>query len=311
MYTIKQAAARTGTSVPVLRAWERRYRIVTPARTAAGYRLYDDGAIERLGTMRRLVDAGWTPSAAAEAILSGTAPAAIAVPGPERTEASPSGPLSNDSLDLREAFVAAAADLDSDAIEVLLDEMFARGTFERMADDHLLPAVVALGDAWASGRIDVAAEHFASHAVLRRLAAAFQAAGRAGPETGSILVGLPPGSRHELGGLAFAVAGRRAGLPILYLGPDLPAADWVATANRVAARATVIGSVTPADRAAARDVAAAIRSAKPGVVIAYGGRYPPDEDPAGVSTAAIHLPPDLPDAIAALENALAAAAGRD
>ena len=40
MYTIRQAALRSGVSVPLLRAWERRYGIVQPARTAAGYRVY-------------------------------------------------------------------------------------------------------------------------------------------------------------------------------------------------------------------------------------------------------------------------------
>jgi hypothetical protein len=140
-----------------------------------------------------------------------------------------------------------------------------------------MPAVVALGDAWAAGRIDVAAEHLASHAVLRRLAAAYQAAGRPNTEKGSILVGLPPGSRHELGGLAFAVAARRAGLPILYLGPDLPIEDWVATAERVGARAAVIGSVTPGDRPAAQRVASALLAAHPGLLIAFGGKHPPSQ----------------------------------
>ena len=51
MYTIKQAAARTGVSVPTIRAWERRYGVVGPARTTAGYRLYDDDG--RLNASRR------------------------------------------------------------------------------------------------------------------------------------------------------------------------------------------------------------------------------------------------------------------
>ena len=57
-----------------------------------------------------------------------------------------------------------------------------------------------------------------------------------------VLVGLPPGARHELGALAFAVAARRAGLPTLYLGPDLPVADWVAPARRIGPMAAVIGA---------------------------------------------------------------------
>ena len=42
----------------VARAWERRYGVVEPARTASGYRLYDETAIERLRTMRRLMYPG-------------------------------------------------------------------------------------------------------------------------------------------------------------------------------------------------------------------------------------------------------------
>jgi len=71
MYTIKETAARTGIPVALLRAWERRYGVVEPSRTGGGYRLYDDASIDRLRTMRRLVDDGWSPSVAAAAILRG------------------------------------------------------------------------------------------------------------------------------------------------------------------------------------------------------------------------------------------------
>src|SRR3954447_6868966 len=69
VYTIKQDAQRSGVSVPLLRAWERRYGIVEPARTASGYRLYDDSAIARLRAMRALVDDGWAPSTASVRVL--------------------------------------------------------------------------------------------------------------------------------------------------------------------------------------------------------------------------------------------------
>src|SRR5512144_840727 len=71
MYTIRQASSRAGLPVATLRAWERRYAIVQPARTAAAYRLYSDADIAALRAMRRLVDAGWPPSEAARALLAG------------------------------------------------------------------------------------------------------------------------------------------------------------------------------------------------------------------------------------------------
>ena len=263
MYTIKQAAIRSGVSVPLLRAWERRYGIVVPDRTASGYRLYDDAALTRLQTMRRLVDEGWTPSSAAAAVLEDRAPAA-----PART-VDPVRP--GTATDLVEGFIEAAARLDASEVERELDAMFADGTFETVADRHVLPALVALGEAWAAGRLDVAAEHAASHAVLRRLSAAFQAAGGATTTEGSVVVGLPPGARHELGALAFAVAARRSGLPVLYVGPDLPVADWVATVRRIRARAAVIGAISVDDARAAAEVARALHADASGLVIALGG----------------------------------------
>ena len=270
MYTIKEAATRSGVSVPLLRAWERRYKIVSPTRTASGYRLYDDDALSRLRLMRGLVDDGWTPSEAASAILRGAAPA---VPAARRDEAGlppPTGTSAEDEM--ISAFVEAASLLDAERLERVLDAMFAAASFERVADDLLLPGLARLGDAWADGRVSVAGEHAASHAALRRLAAAYQAAGLAAPASGAILVGLPPGARHELGALAFATAARRAGLPILYLGPDLPAADWVATAKRTESTLAVVGTPTATDAKAAVRVAQELQRERPTIRIAFGGR---------------------------------------
>jgi hypothetical protein len=240
--------------------------------------------------MRRLVEDGWTPSNAAAAVVAGTAPSPA--PAPDR-------PGSIAPIQLTGRFVDAAAALDLIGLEQVLDEMFASGTFERMAEEQLLPALHALGDAWADGTIDVGAEHAASAAVHRRLAGAFQAAGVTPSQRGAILVGLPPGSRHELGGLAFSVAARRAGLPILYLGPDLPAEDWVATALRTRAGGAVIGAVAPLDASAAAAVARSLLHAAPHLVVAFGGRGAPRDVP-GVTV----LPEPIEEAVATLAAAL-------
>lgn len=315
MYTIKQAATRTGVPVELLRAWERRYGIVQPERTASGYRLYDDVALDRIRTMRRLVGEGWAPSVAAAAVLRGDAPAgsgsgAAAELGihssedsGDRTEPS-AEPALADAPSLIEAFVTAAAALDTPRLEAVLDRMLAAGSFELVTDRLLLPALVALGNSWAGGRIGVAEEHAASHAILRRLAAAFQAAGRPTPASGATVVGLPPGCRHELAALAFAVAARRAGLPILYLGPDLPVEDWAAAARNVAARAAVVGAPTDDDVEAAARVAAAIRVAAPGIVVAFGGRAARAAAAAGGRDALI-LPDGVGRAVDSLVTALA------
>jgi MerR family transcriptional regulator, light-induced transcriptional regulator len=304
MYTIKRAASRAGVSVPLVRAWERRYGIVDPARTEAGYRLYDDASIARLRAMRRLVDDGWSPSAAATTLRTADDEAVRTIVGGPAAAAEPAAR----GDDLADRFVSAAADLDEPRVEAVLDEMFARGTFEHVVADLVMPALVALGDAWAAGRVDVAAEHAASHAVLRRLGTAFAAAGRPPHERDVVLVGLPPGSRHELGALAFGIAARRAGLPLVYLGADLPVQDWIEAAAHTTARGAVIGVVTRADVDPARRVAAALHAARPSLVIAFGGRSAPK---GSARDGAIRLPVELPSAVDALRTELEQArAGR-
>src|SRR5512141_2772591 len=57
-YPVRLVALRTGLTPHVLRAWERRYGVVSPARTEGGQRLYSDLDIERLRLLRRLTDRG-------------------------------------------------------------------------------------------------------------------------------------------------------------------------------------------------------------------------------------------------------------
>jgi DNA-binding transcriptional MerR regulator/methylmalonyl-CoA mutase cobalamin-binding subunit len=304
MYNIKEAAARTGVTVPVLRAWERRYGIVEPARTPGGYRLYDDGAIQRLRTMRRLVAEGWSPSSAAGAILAGNVPPDALADTPAARDVSGAA----DPARLEERFVAAAAAMDGRAVEEVLDEMFATASFERVVDSHLAPALQALGAAWAEGQVTVAGEHLASNAVQRRLAAAFQAAGRLAAKERPVLVGMPPGARHELGAMMFAVAARRAGLPVLYLGADLPIDDWLTAAEATNARAAVVGAPTAGDSAAAARVAEAIRRIRPGTAVAIGGAGVIDD--VGLADGTVRLPQDFDAAIGELVAALGPGRGR-
>ena len=180
---------------------------------------------------------------------------------------------------LRSDFVDAAAALDADGVERTLDRMFSGGWYQAVVERDILPALRALGDAWATGRVDIAGEHAASHGGREAFVGSIPSRRAPTPAEGAVLVGLPPGAHHELGALAFAVAARRAGLPVLYLGPDLPVDDWVATARRVHARAAVVGAVAQSDGAAALDVARALIDGVPGIIVAFGGSGAPTPNP--------------------------------
>jgi len=251
MYTIKQAARLSGVTEASLRAWERRYGVVVPQRNESGYRIYDEQNLAAVSTMRRLVDEGWSPAQAADAVRSGTVPTVLDHVARRETSNEPAGP---NAATYTQLFLSSATQMDTAGIEESLDGGFALGSFEHVVDSWLFPTLEALGEGWARGEIDVAGEHAASHAVHRRLSAAFEAAGSRsrGP---AVVVGLPPGSHHDLGALAFATAIRRRGLDVLYLGVNVPVSSWEAAVRSRAARAAVMSVVTSEDRPPALAVA--------------------------------------------------------
>lgn len=307
MYTIKQAAARSGVPVALLRAWERRYGVVNPVRTPSGYRLYDDESITRLRAMRRLVDDGWSASTAAAHIRTADEQAIDGILGKPDTDggAASAGPMDLEAPSLAAEFVEAAGALDEPAFEAVLDEMFARGSFEQVADRLIMPALVALGEGWERGVVDVAGEHAAASAVGRRLGMAFLAAGRPADRRNLVLIGLPPGGRHELGALAFATAARRAGIAVRYLGADVPVQDWLDAATHTDAVAAVIGAVVASDVDPAERVAAAVRAARPQMIVAFGGRAASRVRLADAERE-LRLPDDLAAAVEAIGTAIGA-----
>src|SRR6185295_9480102 len=109
MYTIKEAAARSGLSVPTVRVWEQRYGVVQPARTASGYRLYDDAAIDRLIAMRHLVEhEGLRPRQASAQVLASETDVDELVRRSRRTEAASSRPAGADAAAAQSAAAIAA-----------------------------------------------------------------------------------------------------------------------------------------------------------------------------------------------------------
>jgi DNA-binding transcriptional MerR regulator len=57
-FTIGSVARLTGVRVENLRAWERRYRLVTPQRSATGQRVYTQSDVVRLQLIKQLVELG-------------------------------------------------------------------------------------------------------------------------------------------------------------------------------------------------------------------------------------------------------------
>jgi acyl-CoA hydrolase len=69
-FRINRVAETTGIPEATLRAWERRYHVPKPSRTASGYRLYSQDDVAQVRKMRELCEAGISPADAAKEILA-------------------------------------------------------------------------------------------------------------------------------------------------------------------------------------------------------------------------------------------------
>ena len=269
MYTIKRASEMVGVPVATLRAWQRRYGVVNPGRSESGYRLYGAVTSPCCGACRPW----WHPDGHPRRQRQQRRPAESDLetePDVQRDKPPRSRSARRAGTEMGD-LVAAAAALDPAAVTRLLDEHFARGSFEQVVDGWLLPELERLGRAWAEGAVSVAGEHLAAAAVQRRLSAAFDAAALDSGRSPLLLTGLPSGCRHELGILAFATAARRQGLAVVYLGPDLPLRDWLTAADRHQPDAVVIAVPTLSDVAPALEIVEGFAGRQE--LVAIGGRH--------------------------------------
>jgi len=239
--------------------------------------------------MQELITQGWAPKQAADAVLRHRRSQVSAFDALEAAHA---------GLPAPEAVIEAARDLDEARLADILDIAFTRGSFEHTFEAWLTPALHLVGTEWHAGRLDIAAEHMVSAAVMRRLSALYEASGAA-TASPTVITGLPQNGQHVIPALAFAVAARRAGLTTLYLGANVPAEAWATAARKTSVRAVVLTVTTTSDAHAASDAITAIRAARPDVLACVGGSTADDVTgadlvftdsiPASAKTLALHL----------------------
>jgi DNA-binding transcriptional MerR regulator len=222
---IGELARRTGVSPELLRAWEQRYGLLQPTRTAGGFRLYSAADEARVRRMQGHVANGLAAAQAAQLSLS-------AEPAPS------SAPSAAAMLDDEASTLAESLDrLDESAANSALDRLFSAYTVETVLQEVVLPYLHRLGQRWEAGEVSVAQEHFASNLLRGRLLGLAQGWGQ-GRGPAAVLACLP-GEHHELGLLVFGVALRRRGWRITYLGTNSPI-DAVADITRSLAPAVVV-----------------------------------------------------------------------
>ncbi len=229
-FQIKQVSQQTGLSAQLIRKWEQRYKAVNPRRLNNRYREYSASDVERLKSIKRLVDDGISVRRAVDLVRERESHAPARVDGhpsaaPYTTEMlSESGTMRADGNELMDESLAKLIEAGERGWVSMIDEAlslsFAEYGLSVVIDTLILPFLRNIGELWESGRWSEDQEHLSSLAtrdfIVRRM--------RDLPDPPShaptLLCSCIPGERHDIMLNIAMLEARRFGWFTLFLGPD-------------------------------------------------------------------------------------------
>jgi DNA-binding transcriptional MerR regulator len=179
----------TGLSKDLLRKWRERYGFPTPENQLNGALGYSREQVLQLRLIKRLLDVGFRPGQ-----VVGKSIAEL-----DRLMGALSG---NDVAPLWNSVTGKAIERlrqhDLEGLKALLIEERTKGSLSDFVIDTVAPLVVAVGEAWAQGKIEVYHEHLCSEELIRCLHTELRALK---PKRGfpRIMFATPPDESHVLG----------------------------------------------------------------------------------------------------------------
>jgi MerR family transcriptional regulator, light-induced transcriptional regulator len=210
---IGELSRRLGVSDHVLRAWESRYGLLQPGRSAGGFRLYSEADALRVRRMQAHLARGLSAAEAAREVLAEDSGEPDRIPSIAR--------------ELSGALGRALDAFDEPAAQAVLDRLVSDLSVPAMLREVLMPYLAELGERWARGTASICQEHFASNVIRGRLAGLARGWGSGhGPRA---VLACPPGELHDLGLMVFGIVLNRTGWRIDYLGGNTPVEELTRT----------------------------------------------------------------------------------
>jgi MerR family transcriptional regulator, light-induced transcriptional regulator len=224
---IGELSRRLGVSDHVLRAWESRYGLLQPERSAGGFRLYSEADALRVRRMQAYLARGLSAGEAARTVLGENHEA-----GADPAESELSGAL-RQALDT----------FDEPAAQAVLDRLLSDLSVTTVLRDVVLPYLTELGGRWESGTASIAQEHFASNVIRGRLAGLARGWGNGhGPRA---VLACSPGELHDLALMIFGIVLNRSGWRIDYLGMSTPVEELTRTVDARRPDLVVLAATLP------------------------------------------------------------------
>ncbi len=272
-FNLKVVLQETNIAADTLRAWERRYGLPMPERTQGGHRLYSQYDIEIIKWLQARLAEGLSISRAVdlwnEKTAEGVDLLADVIPSTHLNLPAIYVPSGTTLDSIRAEWVAACMDFDEARAEQTLNQAFSIFPVEAVCTDVLQKAMSEIGQRWYENKTTVQQEHFASGLAMRRLDS-LMSASPAPSRKQTVIVGCPANEWHTFTPLLLALLLRRRGLSVIYIGANVPAAQFQETVQSIHAHLVVLVAQTLSTAAALHQAATELAETK--TPIAFGGR---------------------------------------
>jgi DNA-binding transcriptional MerR regulator len=271
VYNLNAVLKETGLKADLLRAWERRYEMPKPQRTAGGHRLYSEYDIATIKWLRDRQTEGLSISRAVELwkeITQSNRDPFFTNPVNSNTESFTVDNAGNRVDHLRASWLKSCLAFDNSMAEEVINEAFALYPVETVCVEILQKGINEIGQLWYRHQATAQQEHFASNQAVRRFETLLASTP---PPTRrqTILIGCPEGEWHTLPVLFLNLILRRNGLNVINLGASIPL-DQLEQTSKAIKPSLVILAAQRLDSAAALQ-SAAILFRKLNIPMAYGG----------------------------------------
>jgi DNA-binding transcriptional MerR regulator len=266
-YNLKAVLQETGLAADTLRAWERRYGLPTPRRSPGGHRLYSQRDIETIKWLMAHQAEGLSISRAVDLWKEQTASGADPVAGSHPLALTTTTALNLDAV--RRAWITACLSFNETQADQILNQAFALYPLEAVCAGIIQRGLSEIGERWYNNEATVQQEHFASALAQRRLDTLI-AATPAPTRPQTVLIGCTPGESHVFPALLLTLLLRRRGLPVIYLGANVPLMQFDETVDQVKPALVILTTQQLHTADLLRDIAQHLNQFK--AQISFGGR---------------------------------------
>ncbi len=208
---IRTVANLTGINPVTLRAWERRYNLITPQRTPKGHRLYTEDDVDLIKQVLELLDQGIS--------ISQVKPLLEQAPGQQN--ATPLADTGDVWRGYQQKMLHAVETFDEQVLDTTYNDALSLYPVEVVNQRLVSPLLRIIGERWKERKTGIAEEHFFSVYLRNKLGARIHHLNQR--SRGPLLVlACLPGEYHEIGLLLFALATVNFGYRVLILGANTP-----------------------------------------------------------------------------------------